>query len=87
MIAVARTIADRRDTLALGALLRGPLVGLTEEEIADAIIALPRYRRGPNSAPCISGRIARPLPIPSSSTHLKCCKISLEGRAKRRPIT
>jgi len=41
MIAVARAIADRRDTLALGALLRGPLVGLTEEEIADAIIALP----------------------------------------------
>jgi ATP-dependent exoDNAse (exonuclease V) beta subunit len=41
MIAVARAIADRRDTLALGALLRGPLVGLTEEEIADVIIALP----------------------------------------------
>lgn len=41
MIAVARAIADRRDTLALGALLRGPLVGLTEEEIADAIIGLP----------------------------------------------
>jgi ATP-dependent exoDNAse (exonuclease V) beta subunit len=41
MIAVARAIADRRDTLALGALLRGPLVGLTEEELADAIIALP----------------------------------------------
>ena len=41
MIAVARALADRRDTLALGALLRGPLVGLTEEEIADAIIALP----------------------------------------------
>jgi exodeoxyribonuclease-5 len=41
MIAVARAIADRRDTLALGALLRGPLVGLTEEEIADVIIGLP----------------------------------------------
>ncbi|MGC9954514.1 MAG: UvrD-helicase domain-containing protein [Rhizomicrobium sp.] len=46
MIAVARAIADRRDTLALGALLRGPLVGLTEEEIADAIIALPPIREG-----------------------------------------
>ena len=33
-------IADRRDTLALGAVLRGPLVGLTEEEIADEIQAL-----------------------------------------------
>lgn len=40
LIAIARAIADRRDTLGLGALLRGPLVGLTEEEIADAIIAL-----------------------------------------------
>ena len=41
LIAVARAIADRRDTLGFGALLRGPLVGLTEEEIADAIVALP----------------------------------------------
>ncbi|MFO7964884.1 MAG: UvrD-helicase domain-containing protein [Desulfobacterales bacterium] len=40
LIAVARTVADRRDTLALGALLRGPLVGLTEAEIADEIEAL-----------------------------------------------
>src|SRR6202007_948133 len=41
LIALSRAIADRRDTLAFGALLRGPLVGLTEEEIADAIAALP----------------------------------------------
>ena len=40
LIAVARAIADRRDTLALGALLRGPLVGLTEEQIADEIDSL-----------------------------------------------
>jgi ATP-dependent exoDNAse (exonuclease V) beta subunit len=40
LIAVARAIADRRDTLALGALLRGPLVGLTEEQIADEIDTL-----------------------------------------------
>ena len=40
LIAVARAIADRRDTLALGALIRGPLVGLSEEEIADEILAL-----------------------------------------------
>ena len=37
LIAVARTIADPSDTLAFGALIRGPLVGLTEEEIADEI--------------------------------------------------
>jgi exodeoxyribonuclease-5 len=40
LIAVARAIADRRDTLALGALIRGPLVGLTEEQIADEIDVL-----------------------------------------------
>ena len=32
LIAITRVLADGRDTLALGALLRGPLVGLTEEE-------------------------------------------------------
>ncbi len=36
MIALTRAVADGRDTLALGALLRGPLVGLTEEELLDA---------------------------------------------------
>jgi exodeoxyribonuclease-5 len=47
LIALSRAIADRRDTLAFGALLRGPLVGLSEEEIADAIAALPARENGP----------------------------------------
>lgn len=47
MIAVARAVADGRDTLALGALLRGPLVGLTEEAIADEIEALQNAAGGP----------------------------------------
>ena len=47
LIALSRAIADRRDTLGFGALLRGPLVGLTEEEIADAIAALPAREDGP----------------------------------------
>ena len=41
LIALTRVLADRRDTLALGALLRGPLVGLTEEELLDIVWALP----------------------------------------------
>ena len=41
LIAVARTLADARDTLAFGALIRGPLVGLSDEQIADEICALP----------------------------------------------
>jgi ATP-dependent exoDNAse (exonuclease V) beta subunit len=42
LIALTRVLADRRDTLALVALLRGPLVGLTEEDLLDVIWALPR---------------------------------------------
>jgi ATP-dependent exoDNAse (exonuclease V) beta subunit len=41
LIALTRTIADERDRLALGALLRGPLVGLTVEELLDAVEMLP----------------------------------------------
>ena len=41
LVALARVLADGRDTLALGALLRGPLVGLTEEALLDATAALP----------------------------------------------
>jgi exodeoxyribonuclease-5 len=46
LIALSRAIADRRDTLAFGALLRGPLVGLSEEEIADTIATLPAREDG-----------------------------------------
>jgi ATP-dependent exoDNAse (exonuclease V) beta subunit len=40
-VAVTRAIADAHDTLALGALLRGPLVGLTEAELLDISEGLP----------------------------------------------
>lgn len=51
LIALTRVLADRRDTLALGALLRGPLVGLTEEELLDIIWALPRSEEHPEALP------------------------------------
>ncbi|ABE37277.1 UvrD/REP helicase [Rhodopseudomonas palustris BisB5] len=41
LIALVRTLADPRDTLALGALLRGPLIGLTENELLDIMEGLP----------------------------------------------
>ncbi|WP_035722824.1 UvrD-helicase domain-containing protein [Bradyrhizobium sp. ARR65] len=41
LIALTRAIADARDTLALGALLRGPLVGLSETELLDIADGLP----------------------------------------------
>ena len=46
LIALTRTLADARDTLALGALLRGPLVGVTEELLLDAVDALPTSEDG-----------------------------------------
>ena len=49
LIALTRTLADGRDTLALGALLRGPLVGLTEEALLDATDALPPRDDGSRS--------------------------------------
>ena len=46
LLALTRVLADAGDTLALGALLRGPLVGLTEEALLDATAALPPYEDG-----------------------------------------
>lgn len=49
MLALARVLADAGDTIAFGALMRGPLVGLTEEELLDTTAALPpapRWRAG-----------------------------------------
>lgn len=48
LIALTRVLADRRDTLALGALLRGPMVGLAEEELLDIIWGLPRLEHQPD---------------------------------------
>ena len=51
LIALARTLADGRDTLALGALLRGPLIGLTEAELLDIAEALPVDEDRPDRLP------------------------------------
>ena len=51
LIAITRVLADRRDILALGALLRGPLVGLSEEELLDIVWALPRSAEDPDRIP------------------------------------
>lgn len=41
VLALLRAVADSRDTLAFGALLRGPLVGLTDDELLQITAALP----------------------------------------------
>jgi ATP-dependent exoDNAse (exonuclease V) beta subunit len=56
LIALTRTLADARDTLALGALLRGPLVGLTEGELLDIADALPPDPDRPDRLPCLDLR-------------------------------
>ena len=43
LVAIARILSNSRDTLALGALLRGPLVGLTEQELLDIVAGLPQH--------------------------------------------
>lgn len=53
LIALTRVLADRRDTLALGSLLRGPLVGLSEEELLDVVWALPRNADTPERLPSL----------------------------------
>jgi exodeoxyribonuclease-5 len=46
LIALLRILADPRDTLALGAFLRGPLVGLTEQELLDETHRIPDTEDG-----------------------------------------
>jgi len=40
LLVLVRTLADPLDTLAFGALMRGPLVGLSDEELLDVTVAL-----------------------------------------------
>jgi len=42
-ICLARALADNRDTLALGALLRGPIVGVTERDLLDVTEQLRKF--------------------------------------------
>lgn len=41
VIALVRVLADAKDTAAFGALMRGPLVGFTDQELLDITAALP----------------------------------------------
>lgn len=54
LVALARTLADPLDTFAFGALMRGPLVGLTEEELLDITAQLPIDADRPDLVPRFS---------------------------------
>lgn len=46
VLALLRTLADPTDKLAFGALLRGPLVGLTDQELLDIVADLGDWENG-----------------------------------------
>jgi CRISPR-associated exonuclease Cas4 len=46
ILALLRVLADSSDVLAFGALMRGPLVGLSEQELLDVTAALPADENG-----------------------------------------
>ena len=48
ILALLRTLSDSSDTLAFGALMRGPLVGLTEQDLLDITAALPPVEGRPS---------------------------------------
>lgn len=50
VVALLRTLADPFDTLAFGAFLRGPMVGLTEARLVEATAALPAASDGSPAA-------------------------------------
>jgi hypothetical protein len=54
MLSLARVLADAGDTLAFGALMRGPFVGLTEEELLDITAILPPIPDRPDAIPRFS---------------------------------
>ena len=49
VLALLRALADSRDRLAFGAFIRGPMVGLTDEELLD--IAEEVHQAGPEASP------------------------------------
>jgi ATP-dependent exoDNAse (exonuclease V) beta subunit len=81
LIALTRVLADRRDTLALGALLRGPLVGLTEEELLDIVWSLPRPEDAPDALPRLDVGVA-----PEAITHPRARDVIEKLQALRRRV-
>ena len=78
---MTRVLADQRDTLALGALLRGPLVGLTEEELLDIVWALPRPDEAPDDLPRLDLGVA-----PEAIAHDHARDIIQKLQALRRQV-
>ncbi|MGY3610818.1 MULTISPECIES: UvrD-helicase domain-containing protein [unclassified Bradyrhizobium] len=81
-VALARVLVDARDSLAFGALLRGPLVGLTEEELLDITAALPPHEERPDAIPRFSLMTDADHVIHPTARRILLILQDLHGRAR-----
>ena len=81
ILALLRVLADSSDTLAFGALMRGPLVGLSDQELLDITAALPSAggRQGFFNVRTDPALVRHPL--------AKAILEDLQGMRRRAPIS
>lgn len=84
LIALARVLADASDTAAFGALMRGPLVGLTDEELLDISEALPPNPLAPESKPRLT---VTTEPTQVGHAHARCTLEILQALRRRARAT
>ena len=86
LIALTRVLADGRDTLALGALLRGPLVGLTEGNLLDIVEGLPPDPHQPDRLQFLDLRTdAAHIKHEAARSVLESCGRCVAGFGAQRP--
>jgi ATP-dependent exoDNAse (exonuclease V) beta subunit len=78
ILALLRVLADSSDTLAFGALMRGPLVGLSDQELLDITAGLPEIKGRPNFFSVRTDPSAVQHPIAKA---ILVCLRDLRGRA------
>lgn len=84
LIALARALADDRDRLALGALLRGPLVGFPDEVLLDAVAAQPPLLNAAGQAlPAQISLHMNPLHVPDPLLRATLEKLRSLARQRR----
>ncbi len=82
ILALVRVLADSFDTLAFGALMRGPLVGLSDQELLDITATLPPSGTDPPSFFTV-----RTAPAQVQHALAKAVLEDLQALRKRAPIT
>ena len=78
ILALLRVLADSSDTLAFGALMRGPLVGLSDQELLDITAELPETNGRPNFFSVRTDPSAVQHPVARA---IQACLRDLRGRA------